>query len=77
MIKSFSFGIGIFLLVIGLCLHAIDSYTVRSSATAQATGAWPGAKTILSEPWRPWVYLGAGTILILWTCTLPKKMAGK
>ena len=82
MIKSFSLGIGIFLLVLGLCLQTIDSYTVRPSVTARATNVWygpmqPEAKTIVPEPWKPWAYLGAGAVLILWTCTLPKKMAGK
>lgn len=61
MIKSLSFGIGIFLIVLGLSLHAIDSYTVRPSVTAQATGIWggpmqPEAKTIIPEPWKPWAY---------------------
>ena len=82
MIKSLSFGIGIFLIVVGLSLHVIDSYTVRPSVAAQATGSWyrpyqPTATTITPEPWKPWGYAAAGTVLILWTCTLPKKMASK
>jgi hypothetical protein len=82
MLKSVSLGIGIFLLVIGVSLHTIDSYTVRPSATAQAAGAWygpmqPTAKTITPEPWKPWAYTGAGIILVLWTCTLPARMKGK
>lgn len=82
MLKSLSFGIGIFLLVLGLSLHTIDSYTVRASAAAQATGLWggpfqPQAKTITPEPWKPWVYIGSGVILMLWTVTLPARMKGK
>jgi hypothetical protein len=82
MIKSVSIGVGIFLLLLGLALHGVDSYTVRKSAAAQATGIWggpfqPEAKTVTPEPWKPWAYSGAGVILILWTCTLPTRMKGK
>ena len=44
MLKSFSIGIGIFLLVLGLSLHTIDSYTVRPSIAAQATGQASGGQ---------------------------------
>jgi len=82
MLKSLSIGIGIFLLVVGLSLQTVDSYTVRPSVTAQATGARYGpiqseAKTVAPEPWKPWMYLGAGVVLILWTSTLPARMKGK
>ncbi|MHB9044321.1 MAG: hypothetical protein ACYC35_00125 [Pirellulales bacterium] len=82
MLKSVSFGIGIFLLVLGLSLHTVDSYTVRPSVAAQATGVWggpfqPTAKSVVPEPWKPWAYAGGGIILILWTCTLPARMKGK
>ncbi len=81
MIKSISFGTGIFLLVVGLSLHTIDSYTVRPSGAVQAT-TWYGAMpptvtTITPEPWKPWGYAVAGTILILWTFTLPARLKGK
>jgi hypothetical protein len=82
MLKSLCLGIGLFLLVLGLSLHTVDSYTVRASVTAQATGAWygpiqPTAKSVVPEPWKPWAYTGGGIILILWTCTLPARMKGK
>lgn len=81
MIKFISIGVGIFLVILGTTLHGVDSYTVRPSATAQATGLFAGpfqpeAKTITPEPWKPWAYTGAGIILVLWTCTLPAKMKG-
>ena len=81
MLKAICLGVGMFLLILGLLLHGIDSYTVRPSKSAQATGVWygpvqPEAKMIVPEPWKPWVYLGAGTILMLWTFTLPARMKG-
>ena len=82
MLKAMCVGVGLFLLILGLSLHGIDSYTVKPSMSAKATGLWGGpfqseAKTITPEPWKPWMYLGTGTILILWTFTLPAKMKGK
>lgn len=82
MLKSVCLGIGIFLFVLGLSLHAVDSYTVRAAAPTQATSLWGTtfqvpAKTVTPEPWKPWAYLGGGVILILWTCTLPARMKGK
>jgi hypothetical protein len=82
MLRAMCIGVGVFMILLGLSLHGIDSYTVRPSATAKATGMWygplqPEARTVTPEPWKPWVYLGAGTVLILWTFTLPTKMKGK
>ena len=84
MLKSLCLGVGIFLLVLGLSLHAVDSYTytVRPSETAQGTGVWydpiqPMAKTVVLEPWEPWAYMDSGIVLILWTCTLSARMDGK
>lgn len=77
MIKSVSLGIGAFLLILGLSLHAVDSYTVRAKVEATSFGMAPAAKVVVPEPWKPWAYLGAGVVLCLWTCTLPAKINGK
>jgi len=82
MLKAMCVGVGVFLIVLGLLLHGVDSYTVRPSMTTQSTSMWLGSlqqepKTVTPEPWKPWVYLGAGTVLVLWTFTLPTKMKGK
>ena len=78
MLKSMCLGVGLFLLILGLSLHAIDSYTIKSKPVQTSAWATPEpAKVIAPEPWKPWVYLGAGTILMLWTFTLPARMKGK
>lgn len=79
MIKSISFGIGFFLLILGLSLQAVDSYTVKPKMATEASafGMAPAAKVVTPEPWKPWAYLGAGVVLCLWTCTLPAKINGK
>jgi hypothetical protein len=78
MIKSVSLGIGAFLLILGLTLHAVDSYTVRPKVEATSTfGFTPEPKVVTPEPWKPWAYIGAGVVLCLWTCTLPAKINGK
>ena len=78
MFKSISLGVGIFLLLVGVCLHGIDSYKTRRRpvATALATNPIEG-KQVTPEPWKPWAYTAAGVVAILWTCTLPKRMGGK
>ncbi len=79
MIKSVSMGIGVFLVILGLSLHTVDSYTVRPKRV-QAASSWesaPAAKVVEMEPWRPWAYFGAGVVLCLWTFTLPAKINGK
>jgi hypothetical protein len=79
MIKAVSLGIGAFLLILGLALQAVDSYTVKPKPVqASAFGMTaPAAKVVTPEPWKPWAYLGAGVVLCLWTCTLPAKMKSK
>ncbi len=79
MIKSVSMGIGVFLIILGLMLHTVESYTVRPKRV-QAANAWepaPASKVVELEPWKPWAYFGAGAVLCLWTCTLPAKINGK
>jgi hypothetical protein len=80
MIKSVSLGIGAFLLILGLALHAVDSYTVRPKASMNTSTfgiVTPTAKVVVPEPWKPWAYIGSGVVLCLWTCTLPAKLNGK
>ena len=55
MLKAMCIGIGVFLILLGISLHSIDSYTVKPSVTAKATGLWygplqPEAKTVTPEP---------------------------
>jgi hypothetical protein len=83
MIKALSVGIGIFLLGLGIAFHAIEKYSVKNPVRAMATDPYsfdpaPAATMdIVTQPWKPWAYMGAGIVLILWTTTLPQKMAGK
>ena len=80
MLKSLCFGAGIFLVMVGLSLHCLDSYTTRKrpSQVTTAFSFTPGVKkTVTPEPWKGWVYTGVGVVLILWTVTLPKRMGGK
>ncbi len=79
MIKSISMGIGVFLVILGLMLHTVESYTVRPKNRQAATAFDPApvAKVVEVDPWRPWAYFGAGVVLCLWTCTLPAKINGK
>jgi len=78
MLKAMCVGVGLFLFILGISLHGIDSYTIASKPIQ--TSAWMApqpAKVITPEPWKPWVYIGAGTILMLWTFTLPARMKSK
>ncbi len=78
MIKSISMGIGIFLVILGLLLHTVDSYAVRPKRVmAGSFDPPPTAKIVEMEPWRPWAYFGAGVVLCLWTCTLPARISAK
>ena len=80
MFKSAIVGIGIFLAGLGLSLHAIDSYTVHPKTKAEALAVYeatPVPAVVTPPPWKPWAYLGAGIVIILWSATLPQRMGGK
>jgi hypothetical protein len=83
MLKALSVGIGIFLLGLGIAFHSIEKYSVKNPVKAMATDPYefgstpPATMEIVTQPWKPWAYMGAGIVLILWTTTLPQKMAGK
>jgi membrane-bound metal-dependent hydrolase YbcI (DUF457 family) len=80
MLKGFALGVGAFLLAMGICLHCIDDYTVRTHVRATTpfeTKIELANVKVVPPPWKPWAYIGAGIVLILWTTTLPKKMSQK
>jgi hypothetical protein len=83
MVKAFSMGIGIFLLILGIVFHCIDGYTVKKYVRATTMEPFEQQQAELTtvektpEPWKPWAYIGAGLVIVLWTTTLPQKMQQK
>lgn len=75
MFRPISLGIGIFVMILGLSFFALDHYTTRGRQPN--TFGVQNGKVVSPEPWKPWAYIGAGAVIILWTFTVPKKIAGE
>ena len=63
-------GMGIFTLVLGLEALVIDSGLVRQSRRGGH------AHDLVPAEWAPWSLLSAGTVVILYSFTLPQKLKG-
>lgn len=65
--RSFFLAVGVFLVILGAESLAIDkAVLVRSE----------GMTDIVPPEWAPWSLLSAGAVVILYSFTIPKKMAG-
>jgi hypothetical protein len=67
--RSLFLALGIFTLVLGLEALVIDSATFANHAEA-------GAQNLVPAEWAPWSLLSAGTVVILYSFTLPQKLKG-
>jgi hypothetical protein len=67
--RSLFLALGIFTLVLGLEALVIDSATFANHAEA-------GVHDLIPAEWAPWSLLSAGTVVILYSFTLPQKLKG-
>lgn len=70
--RSFFLALGIFSLVLGLQALFIERATIISNRDA----ATPSISELTPPPWAPWSLMSAGSIVILYSFTLPKKFKG-
>jgi hypothetical protein len=66
--RSLFLALGIFTLVLGLEALVIDSATFANHAEA--------THDLVPAEWAPWSLLSAGTVVILYSFTLPQKLKG-
>lgn len=66
-------GFAYFMVIIGVAMFTVESYSTRAH---KAEGGWQVSppKHVDPEPWMPWAMIATGTVIILWTVTLPKAM---
>ena len=68
--RSLFLALGIFTLVLGLETLVVDSATFASHGEPAA------AREMIPAEWAPWSLLSAGTVVILYSFTLPQKLKG-
>lgn len=66
--RSIFLALGIFTLILGLETLLIDSATFANHGE--------GAHELIPAEWAPWSLLSAGTVVILYSFTLPQKLKG-
>lgn len=76
--RSIFLAIGVMFCILGLECLVVDEAVLASpnggSGTATAMDAYTGgARQIKTEEWMPWSFLGAGTVIILYSITIPKR----
>jgi hypothetical protein len=68
--RSLFLALGIFTLVMGLEALVIDSATFANHGEAAAS------RELVPAEWTPWSLLSAGSVVILYSFTLPQKLKG-
>lgn len=63
--KGFFLASGIFTLILGAEAFAIDHATMNG-----------GAGDVTPPEWAPWSLMSAGAVIILYSFTIPKRIAG-
>ena len=66
--RSIFLAMGIFTLILGLETLVIDSATFANHSE--------GRRELNPADWAPWSLLSAGTVVILYSFTLPQKLKG-
>lgn len=83
--RSFFFAIGAMLVIVGVECLVIESATLMSDQqqTAQVSNGWfqtpqvaqVNARVVRPAEWIPWSLIASGTIVILYSMTLPRRWA--
>lgn len=78
--RSVFLAIGVTFCILGLECLAVDEAvladTVAGSGAAAVMDAYSGAADphqIKTEEWMPWSFLGLGSVIILYSITIPKR----
>lgn len=78
MIRSFFLAIGIFAIILGVECLVLDRAVLKPSQEATIEGFSERMATspreVTPPEWAPWSLLSAGTVVILYSVTLPQKM---
>ncbi len=84
MLRAMSLAIGITLCCLGLECMAVETFVLVSSPTEDTTptasllnGDQPETATREYSPpeWMPWSLMSAGTVIILYSFTIPRRVA--
>jgi hypothetical protein len=82
--RAFFLGIGVYLLILGLECLAVDRVTLRIHDDPAPQGTLFGIITppvqqtqVSPAAWLPWTLLSTGTVVCLYSFTIPKRMEGK
>lgn len=64
--RSLFLALGIYTVLVGLETLAVDRALLHPWVT-------DGTRELSPEPWVPWMLLSAGTVVVLYTFTLPRR----
>jgi hypothetical protein len=79
--RSIFLAIGVTFCILGLECLVVDEAVLASSSAGGSNASVAmdaytnagGTKQIKTEEWMPWSFLGAGTVIILYSITIPKR----
>ena len=72
--RALFLAIGIYCCLLGVEALAINKAVIKPSAKA-AQRAF-GRSEVVPPPWAPWSLMSAGAIVVLYSFSIPKRVAG-
>jgi hypothetical protein len=82
--RALFLSVGIFMILLGIQCLGVQQFTLktREDPPAQQDSLFDNAPTIGPQkkinpkPWAPWSLMASGTIVCLYSFTIPKRVAG-
>lgn len=76
MVRAFFLALGVSTAIIGLEFMAVDKATIISRVESPAGGpSRVQVREIAPPDWVPWTLLSAGSIVMIYSFTIPKRAA--
>ena len=80
--RAFFLGVGIYMVILGAQFLAVDKAILRlhedppaTTSFFQGSAAVGPNKAILTQPWWAWSLISTGAVTVIYSFTIPRRMA--
>jgi hypothetical protein len=73
MFRSLFLALGVYTCLLGMEALAVEQAVLKRPEGADASVA---QKVITPPPWAPWSMMGGGAVVVLYSFTIPRRVAG-
>jgi hypothetical protein len=81
--RAFFLAIGVYLCILGVECLAVERVVLKVHDRSAAAGSLVDAassqsqpKVVIPPPWAPWSLMATGTVVMLYSFTIPRRVSG-